>query len=53
VDEMLPAATHRQWIGRMIQNLINVFRHVGLEWELGAMVELRGLLGEGTGAVET
>lgn len=45
VDEMLPIATHRQWIARMLQNLINVFQHVGLEREMRAMTELKGLLG--------
>lgn len=44
-DDMLPIATHRQWIARMLQNLINVFAHVGLENEMKAMMELRRLLG--------
>jgi regulator of sirC expression with transglutaminase-like and TPR domain len=44
-DDMLPVATHRQWIMRMLQNLINVFAHVGLQNETKAMLELRALLG--------
>jgi len=43
-DDMLPIATHRQWIARMLQNLINVFAHVGLDNEMKAMLELRRLL---------
>ena len=46
VEAMLPVATHRQWIGRMLHNLINVFQHVGLEDQMKAMLELRGLLEE-------
>lgn len=44
VDEMLPVATHRQWIGRIIQNLLHVFEHNQREREHHAMMELRGVL---------
>jgi regulator of sirC expression with transglutaminase-like and TPR domain len=44
VDEMLPRATHRQWLGRILQNLMNIFEHNG-EWtNRDAMLELRGVL---------
>jgi regulator of sirC expression with transglutaminase-like and TPR domain len=44
-EDMLPVATHRQWITRILQNLVNVFEHAGLENDTKAMVELRALLG--------
>lgn len=44
VDEMLPAATHRQWIGRILHNLMNVFEHHEQRDDHRAMVELRGVL---------
>jgi regulator of sirC expression with transglutaminase-like and TPR domain len=43
VDQMLPKATHRQWIIRVLQNLMNIFQHEGREEDYRAMVELRGV----------
>ncbi len=44
VDEMLPRATHRQWIARILQNLMNIFEHAGQWRHRDAMMELRGVL---------
>jgi regulator of sirC expression with transglutaminase-like and TPR domain len=44
VDEMLPPATHRQWIGRILQNLMNIFEHSRQWGYRDAMLELRGVL---------
>ena len=44
VDEMLPAASHRQWIARILQNLMNVFEHHEQRDDHRAMMELRGVL---------
>jgi regulator of sirC expression with transglutaminase-like and TPR domain len=38
------AATHRQWLARMLNNLQAVFAHTGRERDLYAMQELQGLL---------
>ena len=44
VDELLPVATHRQWLLRIIQNLAATFERNRQEPELKAMLELRGLV---------
>ncbi|MFI5377698.1 MAG: transglutaminase family protein [Tepidisphaerales bacterium] len=44
VDEMLPKATHRQWLGRILQNLMSIFEHAGQWRDRDAMLELRGVL---------
>ncbi|MGA2500746.1 MAG: transglutaminase-like domain-containing protein [Tepidisphaeraceae bacterium] len=44
VDEMLPKATHRQWIGRILQNLMSIFEHAERWRDRDAMLELRGVL---------
>lgn len=43
--EALPVATHRQWIDRMIANLLNVFRIRNRPRDFAAIMELRALLG--------
>jgi regulator of sirC expression with transglutaminase-like and TPR domain len=40
----LAAATHRQWLARMLNNLQAVFAHTGRERDLYAMQELHSLL---------
>lgn len=40
----LAHATHRQWLGRMLNNLLAVFAHAGRERDLYAMQELQELL---------
>lgn len=45
-DELLPRATHRQWLTRMLMNLQNVFVQQQRQEELAAMLELRRVLGE-------
>jgi regulator of sirC expression with transglutaminase-like and TPR domain len=42
--EWLAPATHRQWLGRMLNNLQAVFAHTGRERDLYAMQELQDLL---------
>jgi regulator of sirC expression with transglutaminase-like and TPR domain len=42
----LAPATHRQWLGRMLNNLQAVFAHTGRERDLYAMQELQQLLGD-------
>jgi regulator of sirC expression with transglutaminase-like and TPR domain len=42
----LVPATHRQWLGRMLNNLQAVFAHSGRERDLYAMLELQELLAE-------
>ncbi len=44
VDELLPIATHHQWISRILQNLINLFEQNRQPLEHAAMLELRELL---------
>ncbi len=44
VDQMLPPATHRQWIARILQNLITIFQHTHDREKLDAIMELRGVL---------
>jgi len=44
VDEMLPMATHRQWIARILANLLNLFQHTEQMCDYRAMLELRGVL---------
>jgi regulator of sirC expression with transglutaminase-like and TPR domain len=44
VDEMLPPATHRQWLERILQNLMNIFEHARQWHDRDAMLELRGVL---------
>jgi len=43
-EAVLPVATHRQWLARMLHNLQNLFERGGTERDLGAMLELRRLL---------
>jgi regulator of sirC expression with transglutaminase-like and TPR domain len=43
-SQWLTAATHRQWLGRMLNNLQAVFAHAGRERDLYAMQELQELL---------
>lgn len=43
-DESLGAATHQQWIARMIHNLVNVFAAGGRRQDVAAMSEMMGLL---------
>ncbi len=43
-SQWLTAATHRQWLSRMLNNLQAVFAHAGRERELYAMQELQELL---------
>jgi regulator of sirC expression with transglutaminase-like and TPR domain len=42
--QWLRPATHRQWLGRMLNNLQAVFAHTGRERDLYAMQELQELL---------
>jgi regulator of sirC expression with transglutaminase-like and TPR domain len=42
--EWLAHATHRQWLARMLNNLLAVFAHTGRERDLYAMQELQSLL---------
>jgi regulator of sirC expression with transglutaminase-like and TPR domain len=42
--QWLAPATHRQWLGRMLNNLQAVFAHTGRERDLYAMQELQDLL---------
>ena len=44
VDEMLPTASHRQWIARILGNLLNIFQHTEQTADYRAMLELRGVL---------
>jgi regulator of sirC expression with transglutaminase-like and TPR domain len=44
-DRLLAAATHRQWIGRMINNLQSLFQDQGNHCDGSAMKELRQALG--------
>jgi regulator of sirC expression with transglutaminase-like and TPR domain len=44
VDEMLPTASHRQWIARILGNLLNIFEHTEQTSDYRAMLELRGIL---------
>ena len=44
-SQLLTPATHRQWLGRMLNNLQAVFAHAGRERDLYAMQELQELLG--------
>jgi regulator of sirC expression with transglutaminase-like and TPR domain len=43
-SQWLAAATHRQWLARMLNNLQAVFAHTGRERDLYAMQELHELL---------
>ena len=43
-NELLKVATHRQWLTRMLNNLLAVFAHTGHERNLYAMQELQQLL---------
>ena len=43
-EDVLPVATHRQWIGRMLRNLYAVFLRRSRPDDLGAIVELGRLL---------
>lgn len=43
-SQWLTPATHRQWLGRMLNNLQAVFAHTGRERDLYAMQELQQLL---------
>jgi regulator of sirC expression with transglutaminase-like and TPR domain len=42
--QLLPIATHRQWLSRILNNLQAVFAHTGRERDLYAMQELQELL---------
>ena len=44
-DRNLMPATHRQWIGRMLQNLASIYAANGDADDVAAMSELGGLLG--------
>ena len=44
-DRYLMPATHRQWIGRMLQNLVSIYSSAGQMDDVAAMSELSGLLG--------
>ena len=44
-DRHLRPATHKQWIGRMLQNLVGVYSAQGQPDEVAAMSELAQLLG--------
>ncbi len=43
-SQWLTAATHRQWLSRMLNNLQAVFAHTGRERDVYAMLELQQLL---------
>ncbi len=43
-EDMLPLATHRVWLSRMLRNLINLFGAREQTADHGAMLELQGLL---------
>jgi regulator of sirC expression with transglutaminase-like and TPR domain len=43
-EPVLTKATHRQWLGRMLNNLQAVFASKGRERDLHAMQELQQLL---------
>lgn len=43
-SQLLPVATHQQWLARMLHNLQAVFAHSGRERDLYAMQELQELL---------
>jgi regulator of sirC expression with transglutaminase-like and TPR domain len=43
-SQWITPATHRQWLGRMLNNLQAVFAHAGRERDLYAMQELQSLL---------
>jgi regulator of sirC expression with transglutaminase-like and TPR domain len=43
-SRLLPVATHRQWLTRMLHNLQAVFAHTGRERDVYAMQELQELL---------
>jgi regulator of sirC expression with transglutaminase-like and TPR domain len=44
-EQNLMPATHRQWIGRMLQNLVSIYAASGQSEDVAAMSELSGLLG--------
>jgi regulator of sirC expression with transglutaminase-like and TPR domain len=44
VDELLPEATHQQWLERILHNLMNIYEHLEQWKDRDAMVELRGVL---------
>jgi regulator of sirC expression with transglutaminase-like and TPR domain len=44
VDELLPRATHRQWMARLLQNLMSIFEHTQQHQHRNAILELRGVL---------
>ena len=44
-EPVLTKATHREWLGRMLNNLQAVFASKGRERDLYAMQELQQLLG--------
>lgn len=48
-SQWLRPATHRQWLGRMLNNLQAVFAHTGRERDLYAMQELQELLTDSGG----
>ncbi len=43
-DDLLRPASPRQWLARMIQNLLNVFSQRDRDGDVAAMIELRDLL---------
>lgn len=48
-DALLPTATHRQWLARLIQNLVTAADRRGHSDDLAAMLELRALVRSGPG----
>ncbi len=44
IDEILQPSSHKQWVGRLIQNLYAVFSQNGRQKDAAAMVELHKLL---------
>jgi len=43
-QDLLPLATPRTWLARMLQNLVNVFQATGRRDDVDAMLELGALL---------
>ena len=43
-DQLLPIATHRQWLLRMVRNLLGIFERHGQTDRMAAMLELASLL---------
>ena len=43
-EMLLTPASHRQWLSRMLMNLVNVYAASGRHQDLAAMLELRDAL---------